>query len=204
MRSVVTDGTGIGAAVPGREGGGQDRHGRAALDRQRGPDPRRPDPAAAGGGPHATPTRGSRPSRRSRTRRSRSACCSSARAPAAPPRRRPPRRCIEAALCTTPRRRGRRRPWCPLPPLEAELERAVLQRLGLDLEQQQRALDRCPRRRRSPAPGSGLGRDRVRLVGERVDVRVERDRPVDVVLRVHDLEVVGRGERARPSCSARA
>ena len=34
-----------------------------------------------------------------------------------------------------------------------------------------------------------------RLVGERVRLRVERDRPVDVVQRVDDLEVVGGGDR---------
>ena len=75
-----------------REGGGQDRHGRAALDRQRGPDPRRPDPAAAGGGPHGHRRVVHRLRAAQATRRSRSACCSSVRAPAAPPRRRRPRR----------------------------------------------------------------------------------------------------------------
>ena len=137
MRSVVTDGTGIGAAVPGREGGGQDRHGRAALDRQRGPDPRRPDPAAAGGGPRRTPTPGSPPSRRCRrpaggglraarrsgrgrrhggagARRTVIEAALDGDALQAPARRRGRRRRVEVAAV------GRVR--------EAELERAVLER----------------------------------------------------------------------------
>ena len=52
MRSVVTGRHRHRRRRARREGGRQDRHGRAALHRQRGPDPRGPDPAAAGGGPH--------------------------------------------------------------------------------------------------------------------------------------------------------
>ena len=70
---------------------------------------------------------------------------------------------------TGSRRRGRRCPSSPRPALEAELERAVLQRLGLDLEQQQRALDRALGGDGVGLRDQALGRDRVRLVGERVD-----------------------------------
>ena len=85
---------------PGRQGGGQDRHRRAAQHRQRGPGPgrarrrRRPRSRRR---TRPTPTRGSWASRPTASRRSRSRCCWSARARAARRPRRPPT-VIEAAL----------------------------------------------------------------------------------------------------------
>ena len=70
------------------------------------------------------------------------------------------------------RRRGRRAGRRPRPCSMLELERAVLQRVGLELEEQQRALDRGPGRRSSRAAGRSLSaRACCGAVGERVALR---------------------------------
>ena len=156
MRTVVTDGTGGAAALPGVKVVGQDRHRRAAHDRQGG--------AAAGGhrprtqpppeddttdtdawfvafAPYSKPSdrrRGDarRPGRGRRHRRARG-------------RRRPQSRAASA--------RGSRSisaALVRLALLDLELERAVLQRVGLEPEEDQRALDRAAGRRACPASGS--------------------------------------------------
>ena len=213
MRSVVTDGTGIGAAVPGVKVAGKTGTAELRSTVSEDPipdDPTQPPPRRTS----RTPTPGSRPSRRcddpkvavcvllvgqgaggataapGRQDRHRGRpeglnCGWVGRrgAPAAPDPTRAvdqaePDESTARAARPTPtslgarrsahrtrrsaaqgasrlRRRGRRCPVVPGPALEAELERPVLQRLGLDLEQQQRALDRASRRPRSRAPGSG-------------------------------------------------
>ena len=110
----------------------------------------------------ATPTPGSPPSRRSSKPRVAVACCSSARAPAATPPRPP-------AQASCSRRRWRAldvevddRPVCRRSAAICELQRAVLERLDLELEEQQRALDRALDAARVGVGSTLLGRDRVR------------------------------------------
>ena len=129
MRAVVTVGHRRRRRGPGRQGGGQDRHRRAAQHGQRGPGAgragRRVDPAARGG-----QDRHRRVVRRLRAlpaaRGSRSRCCSSGQGAggetAAPAARRP---CIRGRGRLAARRRGRRcRPSSGCRARDLELERA--------------------------------------------------------------------------------
>ena len=160
-------GTGVGAAIPGVKVAGKTGTAELRDTTNDDPDPDRPATAPPPSTTRPTPTRGSPPTPPRAGRASRSACCSSARAPAA----RPPRR---------------RRSWCSrtalgtldvevddgvvaaAAALDLELQRAVVERLDLELEQDQLAPDRVVGGRRVRAPaaarraGSAAARSRTR------------------------------------------